>query len=542
MNSLTKKLAAGVIAAATMFSVAGLGATTANAANASDGSIEVSSSNAEFKGKTVTAYQMFTYDKEAVENGTATNSGYALISSWDDFFLHTVQVEGATAGNVSQKAYDYVASLKDTNVVNFAKKASDWVKSQKDFGASLKHEAIAAVNGNTYTATINNLSYGYYVVSPAAGSTDTTTKRGTDAMLLNVKNSTPVKQNLKSTYPTIQKTVQNGNEDSTHNSAQIGDTVNFKLASTVPDMAEYTNYTFKFTDTLSKGLTLNNTAATGNAFTAVVKIDGTAVDTGDYTATFTKNTISGTTSLEVNMTDFKTKHQHDAGKTITVEYSATLNTDAAVAGNGNDNTAKIIYSNDPSSNSTGETGEDKTYTYTFNFDINKVDADNTDTKLAGAQFELQDAQGHKIALASVNPDENSFRPKGANDTAAADTTVKTNSHGVLKFTGLKEGTYKVVETKAPAHYNKLTAPITVEIKANYNADGKLLNWGVIKSGETYDADSPATSITVENKKGIELPSTGGMGTALFTVFGVLIVALGAGWYVKSNRKSSKHAA
>lgn len=503
MNSLTKKLAAGVIAAATMFSIAGLGATTANAANASDGSIEVSSSNAEFKGKTVTAYQMFTYDKEAVENGTATNSGYALISSWDDFFLHIVQVEGATAENVSQKAYDYVASLKDANVVNFAKKASDWVKSQENFGASLKHEAIAAANGNTYTATINNLSYGYYVVSPAAGSTDTTTKRGTDAMLLNVKNSTPVKQNLKSTYPTIQKTVQNGNEDSTHNSAQIGDTVNFKLASTVPDMAEYTNYTFKFTDTLSKGLTLNNTAATGNTFTAVVKIDGTVVDTGDYTAMFTKDTISGTTSLEVNMTDFKTKHQHDAGKTITVEYSATLNTDAAVAGNGND---------------------------------------NTDMKLAGAQFELQDAQGNKIALASVNPDENSFRPKGANDTAAADTAVKTNSQGVLKFTGLKEGTYKVVETKAPAHYNKLTAPITVEIKANYNADGTLLNWGVIKSGETYDADHPATSITVENKKGIELPSTGGMGTALFTVFGVLIVALGAGWYVKSNRKSSKHAA
>ena len=273
-----------------------------------------------------------------------------------------------------------------------------------------------------------------------------------------------------------------------------------------------------------------------------MKIDGTVVDTGDYTAMFTKDTISGTTSLEVNLTDFKTKHQHDAGKTITVEYSATLNTDAAVAGNGNDNTAKIIYSNDPSSNSTGGTGEDKTYTYTFNFAINKVDADNTDMKLAGAQFELQDAQGNKIALASVNPDENSFRPKGANDTAAADTAVKTNSQGVLKFTGLKEGTYKVVETKAPAHYNKLTAPITVEIKANYNADGTLLNWGVIKSGETYDADHPATSITVENKKGIELPSTGGMGTALFTVFGVLIVALGAGWYVKSNRKSSKHAA
>ena len=107
MNSLTKKLAAGVIAAATMFSIAGLGATTANAANASDGSIEVSSSNAEFKDKTVTAYQMFTYDKEAVENGTATNSGYVLISSWDDFFLHSVQVKGALVDNAGFEGIDF---------------------------------------------------------------------------------------------------------------------------------------------------------------------------------------------------------------------------------------------------------------------------------------------------------------------------------------------------------------------------------------------------------------------------------------------------
>lgn len=546
MKSLIRKVAAGVLAAATMLGIAGLGATTANAQEA-NGSIKVSSTNAEFAGKEIKAYQMFSYDLDAVNAGTADNGGFTLNSEWNQFFISNKTEfnlgDDTTVDNVAQRAYDYVSGLKDgkTQVVPFAKKASDWAKTQT--GLTIKTESAAkiAVDGK-YTATFTDLAYGSYLVSPKAGSTDTSGKRGTDAILLNVLNSTAVEQDLKSTYPTIQKTVKNGTDDKKHNSVEIGDTVDFKLASTVPDMAEYTNYTFKFTDTLSKGLTLNNTAATGNTFTAVVKIDGTVVDTGDYTAMFTKDTISGTTSLEVNMTDFKTKHQHDAGKTITVEYSATLNTDAAVAGNGNDNTAKIIYSNDPSSNSTGGTGEDKTYTYTFNFAINKVDADNTDMKLAGAQFELQDAQGNKIALASVNPDENSFRPKGANDTAAADTAVKTNSQGVLKFTGLKEGTYKVVETKAPAHYNKLTAPITVEIKANYNADGTLLNWGVIKSGETYDADHPATSITVENKKGIELPSTGGMGTALFTVFGVLIVALGAGWYVKSNRKSSKHAA
>ena len=77
-------------------------------------------------------------------------------------------------------------------------------------------------------------------------------------------NSTAVEQDLKSTYPTIQKTVKNGTDDKKHNSVEIGDTVDFKLASTVPDMTEYTNgYTFKFTDTLSKGLTLNGTAEGG---------------------------------------------------------------------------------------------------------------------------------------------------------------------------------------------------------------------------------------------------------------------------------------
>ena len=520
MKSLIRNVAAGVLAAATMLGIAGLGATTANAQEA-NGSIKVSSTNAEFAGKEIKAYQMFSYDLDAVNAGTADNGGFTLNSEWNQFFISNKTEfnlgDDTTVDNVAQRAYDYVSGLKDgkTQVVPFAKKASDWAKTQT--GLTIKTESAAkiAVDGK-YTATFTDLAYGSYLVSPKAGSTDTSDKRGTDAILLNVLNSTAVEQDLKSTYPTIQKTVKNGTDDKKHNSVEIGDTVDFKLASTVPDMTEYTNgYTFKFTDTLSKGLTLNGTAE-GGTFAPTVKIgDTTLTKDLDYTATYTTDSDTGKTALEVNMMNFKNLHQNDA---------------------------KIEYSNDPASNGTGTTKEDKTYTYTFNFDINKVDADNTDTKLAGAQFELQDAQGHKIALASVNPDENSFRPKGANDTAAADTAVKTNSHGVLKFTGLKEGTYKVVETKAPAHYNKLTAPITVEIKANYYADGKLLNWGVIKSGETYDADNPATSITVENKKGIELPSTGGMGTALFTVFGVLIVALGAGWYVKSNRKSSKHAA
>lgn len=550
MNSLTRKLAAGVIAAATMLGIAGLGATTANAANASDGVIKVSSSSAEFAGKEVKIYQMFSYDADAVNAGTATNGGYTLIDGWKGFFQNSTELglTDVTDANVAQKAYDYVAGLSDTSkpltTAQFAKKASDWAKTAANNMAATgtQNAADAAVNGK-YTVTFANLAYGYYLVSPAAGSTDAAgtngEHRGTDAILVNVLNGTAVEQDLKSTYPTVEKTV--GGD--THNSAQIGDSIDFKLASTVPDMTEYTKgYTFKFTDTLSKGLTLNGvTAETDgtNTFAPTVKIDGVdnaLVKGTDYTATVVKNQ-DGTTSLTVEMLNFKNKQQY-AGKAITVEYSATLNENAVVGGTGNDNTAKVEYSNDPNGTGTGTSQEDKTYTYDFNFDIEKVNAADKTEKLQGAQFELQDKNGTKIDLVKA-VDGTSFRPAKAGETAVADTDVVTGTDGKLQFTGLKEGTYKLKETKAPEGYNLLTSEITVAITAEYDVEGKLTSWSV-NNATSNGTDAPV--IQVENNKGLILPGTGGMGTALFTVLGVLIVALGAGWYVKSNRKSSEHAA
>ena len=75
MKSLIRNVAAGVLAAATMLGIAGLGATTANAQEA-NGSIKVSSTNAEFAGKEIKAYQMFSYDLDAVNAGTADNGGF----------------------------------------------------------------------------------------------------------------------------------------------------------------------------------------------------------------------------------------------------------------------------------------------------------------------------------------------------------------------------------------------------------------------------------------------------------------------------------
>ena len=132
-----------------------------------------------------------------------------------------------------------------------------------------------------------------------------------------------------------------------------------------------------------------------------------------------------------------------------------------------------------------------------------------------------------------------YRPAKASDTDKV-TEVETPATGIIEFTGLKAGAYYLKETFAPKGYNKLSDPVKVTINATINkTTGALESWTVNGSAPTADVTVPV--VKIENKKGALLPDTGGMGTVLFTVFGVLIVALGAGWYVKSNRKS-RHAA
>lgn len=148
MKSLIRNVAAGVLAAATMLGIAGLGATTANAQEA-NGSIKVSSTNAEFAGKEIKAYQMFSYDLDAVNAGTADNGGFTLNSEWNQFFISNKTEfnlgDDTTVDNVAQRAYDYVSGLKDgkTQVVPFAKKASDWAKTQT--GLTIKTESAAKI-------------------------------------------------------------------------------------------------------------------------------------------------------------------------------------------------------------------------------------------------------------------------------------------------------------------------------------------------------------------------------------------------------------
>lgn len=518
MKSLMKKVFAAAAAIATVF---GLAATTVATANAAGGNatLTVSTKDAKFAGKTVNAYKMFS----ATVSSDGGAVSHTLNDAWKPFFKNSVGLTDVTDANVNDKANDYVSKLKDSALSAFAAKASNWAQTNN---IAVDATATVSKNADKYTATFTNLDYGYYVVAvPGATVADTNSQY---AALIPV-HSTSVDASIKGALPTVVKKV-NG-ESAT--SAKIGDPLTFTLTSTIPDMSAYSTYTFNFKDTLSKGLTFNQVDS--------VKVgDTTLTKNTDYTVT-TTNEASGETLLTVAMNEFKKKQQANAGKKITVTYTATLNKDAVVGGAGNVNSATIQYSNNPSTNGTGESEPSKVRVFTYGFTVDKYTGknyDDTATRLAGAEFTLSHKGGTAISFVKVadSATQNAVYRVAKADEAGATTTITTPANGKVDFRGLENGEYTLTETKAPAGYNKLASAIGVKVDGQNNGTDTTHATVVIKydnnNGSVYDQTASNGVIPVQNKPGVVLPGTGGMGTIAFTVIGVLVIALGVAWTLK----------
>lgn len=520
MKSLMKKVFAAAAAIATVF---GLAATTVATANAAGGNatLTVSTKDAKFAGKTVNAYKMFS----ATVSSDGGAVSHTLNDAWKPFFKNSVGLTDVTDANVNDKANDYVSGLtgKEKDLSAFAAKASNWAQTNN---IAVDATATVSKNADKYTATFTNLDYGYYVVAvPGATVADTNSQY---AALIPV-HSTSVDASIKGALPTVVKKV-NG-ESAT--SAKIGDPLTFTLTSTIPDMSAYSTYTFNFKDTLSKGLTFNQVDS--------VKVgDTTLTKNTDYTVT-TTNEASGETLLTVAMNEFKKKQQANAGKKITVTYTATLNKNAVVGGAGNVNSATIQYSNNPSTNGTGESEPSKVRVFTYGFTVDKYTGknyDDTATRLAGAEFTLSHKGGTAISFVKVadSATQNAVYRVAKADEAGATTTITTPANGKVDFRGLENGEYTLTETKAPAGYNKLASAIGVKVDGQNNGTDTTHATVVIKydnnNGSVYDQTASNGVIPVQNKPGVVLPGTGGMGTIAFTVIGVLVIALGVAWTLK----------
>lgn len=528
MKSLMKKVFAAAAAIATVF---GLAATTVATANAAGGNatLTVSTTDAKFAGKTVNAYKMFS----ATVSGDGQAVSYTLTDEWKPFFKNSTAsgLTDVTDANINDKANDYVSKLTGNALVAFATKASNWAQTKANnitVGATATVSADAS--NSKYTATFTGLDYGYYVVAvPGATLANASSQYAT---LVSV-HSTSVTAEIKGNLPTVDKKVQVNGTGKDATDAKIGDTLTFTLTSTIPDMSAYSTYTFNFKDTLSKGLTFGQVTS--------VKVGDTALTTDtDYTVA-TAPADNGKTLLTVTMKDFKTKQQVNAGKKITVTYTATLNKDAVVGGAGNVNSATIQYSNNPSTNGTGESEPSKVRVFTYGFTVDKYTGDQyTDaaTRLAGAKFTLAPKNGDPMSFVQVNAGSATanavYRVAKAGETGT--TTITTPENGKVDFQGLKNGEYTLTETEAPAGYNKLASAIGVKVDGRNdgtdNTDATVTITYNNDNGSVYGEHASNGVIPVRNKSGVTLPGTGGMGTIAFTVIGVLVIALGVAWTLK----------
>ena len=528
MKSLMKRVFAAAAAIATVF---GLTATTVATANAADNAtLTVSTTDAKFAGKTVNAYKMFSATVSG--DGGSKAVSYTLTDEWKPFFKNSTAsgLTGATDENVNDKANDYVSKLTGNDLVAFATKASNWAQTKTNgITAGATAMVSADATDGKYTATFTGLDYGYYVVA-VPGATLANAK-SQYATLVSV-HSTKVDADIKGDLPTVDKKVQVNGTGKDATDAKIGDTLTFTLTSTIPDMSAYDTYTFNFKDTLSKGLTFGQVKS--------VKVENvTLTENTDYTVT--TPTASNNNTLTVAMKDFKTKQQANAGKKITVTYTATLNENAVVGGAGNVNSATIQYSNNPSTNGTGESEPSKVRVFTYGFTVDKYTGDQyTDaaTRLAGAEFTLAHKDGSAISFVQVSAGSATanavYRVAKAGETGT--TTITTPANGKVVFEGLENGEYTLTETKAPAGYNKLASALGVKVDGlNDGTDTTDATVHITynnDNGSKYDQTASNGVIPVQNKSGVTLPGTGGMGTIAFTVIGVLVIALGVAWTLK----------
>ena len=542
---------------------------TAFAAEAPKGILTVNNTVA---GKTLDLYQIFSATK------SSDNVAYTLNSAYEGFFQSKITGASTLTGEaLSEKAYAYVKEQVGTDGSNgaaFAKDIMGWILKNASAVAST-HTAATTTDSTT---VISNLAYGYYVVYPL-GATDTSTAPGNETVksVASLVSVTDVNAtvNMKSNYPTVDKKLipsQSGNgikvdaivdgswegnhqmelddenesEDTIapHGAADekkagdfgIGDTVTYQLTSKVPDMTGYTSYTFKFTDTLSKGLDLKAILS--------VKVGSTELKAGKTGAnTYALSYDKTTRILTVTLNDFYNSYKGREGETITVVYTATLNKDAVIGMNPNTNKAVVEYSNDPKSDGTGKSEPSIVDVHTFDFTIYKYylkDQNNKEDKtaLAKAEFELYKGNTEGTAAdeqAKVNiVDEGNgvYRQATADEAKATGFTsakIVSDADGKVLVKGLDAGTYYLRETKAPEGYNKLLSDIKVVIEANYDTTtGKLTNYTVtytyngnpITVTNTDKLTSP--EVPVENKTGAQLPSTGSKGALMVTLAGIVL--------------------
>ena len=386
-------------------------------------------------------------------------------------------------------------------------------------------------------ASTVDLAAGYYLL------VDTSTPGEGDAMnsaLLQVTNRGNITIEKKYEVPTVDKSVKDtDNQWGEAADWEIGSDVPFQLVGTLPsNYADYETYKYVFHDTLSAGLQYN-----GDVKVYVQNGETkTEITTGFTVDPAAAATVGGNT-LTVTFTDLKAVAGVTATSKIVVEYTAELLNTAVIGKPGNKNEVYLEYSNNPNHTGegtpTGNTPKDEVLVFTYELDVTKVDGQNTDKKLANAEFVLLNNDKTKVAKVTDGKLVEWVNVPAAGEdgtiTYPAGTTLTSGADGKFVIAGLDAGSYYLRETKAPAGYNLLKNDISVTITATLDksennpalTELKLSvkddKTGAEATESNGSVDTGIVATNVVNKSGTELPSTGGVGTTIFYVLGSILV-------------------
>lgn len=442
------------------------------------------------KDQTYSIYKIF--ELESFNNDTGSNAyAYKVVEAWRNFVTQKNYV------TIDDQGYVETDSLNETNAAAFAKEALAYAEENK-----IAPTATQVAEGKETDATVSlvfsELDLGYYLIDSSLGALCALDTTNPDVDVIE-KNSEE---------PEIEKEVVGGDT-----SASIGDTINFSVRIKAQDGAE--NYVLH--DKMTDGLTFDE-----NSVEVVLgEVDGTPVDGANYILTTSGFTDNCTFELAFTQNFCNTLTKDSV---IVVTYSAVLN-EKAVVSDPETNQASLEYGDE------NQTTVTETETNTFDVEVFKYSMVNdAKTGLADAEFKLSKEDGTAIKVVSTDT-ANTYRVAMADETGeGVSETIETDNTGRFTIYGLKAGTYKLEETVAPNGYNKLADSITFTITDEGKTTISQVNEETGAS-ETVEV----TAVEVENRTGTELPSTGGIGTTVFYLAGIIVMA-GAVFFVVRNRK------
>lgn len=438
--------------------------------------------------ETYTAYKIF----DVFYSTDGKNYAYTIDSN-DEWFtdVQTYATDTANKLTLTQKKDEttYVVEFQDGFS---APKFAEYLKGRTNdkFGVVLNYSGGKA--------TASGLELGYYFVKTTIGTFCNLTTTNPNVNIYD-----------KNITPEINKTQNRKDNPTVDGSVQVGDTINYEITGKVPSTTGYTTYTYRIEDTMDNGLTF--------------KKDTLKVYVGDSTTELedTYKNIEFTPDA-TNPTGFKLiikvdQLQGKVGEKITVKYDAVVNENAVTVVS--KNTAKLVYSNNPNSDSVGENSPEPTKVFTAKIVIDKHDATDNSVKLDGVVFKLYklvegNKKYYKYTPASGTTDA---KVEWVDDIAQA-TEITTAGGGKAEIKGLENGTYYLKEISTLDGYNLLTEDKAITI-----------------TGSKDDTASLEVKADISNKKGTLLPETGGMGTIGLTALAVAVVACALFLPKKKNR-------